>query len=103
MLSGPSERAFGGELSAETDITLAGINVHEGLLELELPQGGQGDEAEAIVFRPAQDQRLFGLSLGAPRRCGSATATTADTTRCSASSSTCRTCSATGPGRTPAG
>jgi hypothetical protein len=64
VLSGPSERAPGGSLAVETDITLAGITVHEGLLELELPQGAQGDEAEAIVFRPAQDQRLFGLSVG---------------------------------------
>ena len=60
----PSERAPGGSLSVETDITLAGITLHEGLLEFELPQGTQGDEAEAIVLRPAQDQRLFGLSLG---------------------------------------
>ena len=64
VLSGPSERAPGGRLSVETEIRLAGITVHEGLLELELPQGGQGDEAEAVVFRPAQDQRLFGLSVG---------------------------------------
>lgn len=64
VLSGPSERAPGGRLSVETDIRLAGITVHQGLLELDLPQGGQGDEAEAVAFRPAQDQRLFGLSVG---------------------------------------
>jgi hypothetical protein len=64
VLSGPSDRAPGGRLSVRTDITLAGISVHEGLLELDLPRGGQGDEAEAVAFRPAQDQRLFGLKVG---------------------------------------
>jgi hypothetical protein len=64
VLSGPSERAPGGHLSVRTVVTLAGVTVHEGLLELDLPQGGQGDEAEAVAFRPAQDQRLFGLRVG---------------------------------------
>jgi hypothetical protein len=63
-LSGPSERSPGGRLSVRTDITLAGITVHAGLLELDLPKGGQGDEAEAVVFQPAKDQRLFGLKVG---------------------------------------
>ena len=64
VLSGPSERAPGGRLSVRTDITLAGITVHAGLLELDLPQGKQGDEAEAVAFQPAKDQRLFGLKIG---------------------------------------
>jgi hypothetical protein len=64
VLSGPSERAPGGRLSVRTDITLAGVTVHQGELELELPAGRQGDEAEAVAFRPAQNQRLFGLSVG---------------------------------------
>ena len=64
VLSGPSEDAPGGRLSVETEIKLEGITVHQGLLEFELPQGRQGDEADAVSFRPAQDQQLFGLSLG---------------------------------------
>ena len=64
VLSGPSDDAPGGRLSVETEITLEGITVHQGKLEFELPQGGQGDEADAESFRPAQDQQLFGLSVG---------------------------------------
>ena len=64
VLSGPSERAPGGRLSVRTDITLAGVTLHQGELELDLPPGGQGDEAEAVAFRPGQGQRLFGLSVG---------------------------------------
>jgi hypothetical protein len=64
VLSSPSERAPGGSLSVRTDITLADITMHEGLVDIELPAGSQGDEAEAVVFRPSQDQRLFGLSVG---------------------------------------
>jgi hypothetical protein len=64
VLSGPSERAPGGRLSVETQITLAGATVHTGVVELDLPRGGQGDEAEAVAFRPARDQRLFGLNIG---------------------------------------
>jgi hypothetical protein len=64
VLSGPSDAAPGGRLSVETTITLEGITVHQGLLEFDLPRGGQGDEADAVSFRPAQDQQLFGLSVG---------------------------------------
>ena len=64
VLSGPSDDAPGGRLSVETEITLEGITVHQGKLEFELPQGGQGDEADAESFRPAQGQQLFGLSVG---------------------------------------
>ena len=59
----------------ETTITLAGITVHKGLLDFELPQGGQGDEpGDAVVFRPDDGQRLFGMSVGgsAALRLGSA-------------------------------
>ena len=64
VLSGPSDDAPGGRLSVETEITLEGITVHQGKLEFELPQGGQGDEADAESFQPAQGQQLFGLSVG---------------------------------------
>ena len=64
VLSGPSDDAPGGRLSVETEITLEGITVHQGKLEFELPQGGQGDEADAESFKPAQGQQLFGLSVG---------------------------------------
>ncbi len=64
VLVAPSDAAPGGSLSVRTSITLAGISVHEGLLEIPLPQGGQGDEGDAAVFRPDDGQRLFGLSVG---------------------------------------
>ena len=64
VLTGPREGSPGGRIAVQTDIKLAGMTVHQGLLEFELPQGAQRDEADAYVFRPARNQRLFGFGVG---------------------------------------
>jgi hypothetical protein len=63
VLSEPTAQSPGGRLEVNTTIALAGITLHQGIVAVDLPAGGPGDERDVRTFNPADGQRLFGMPI----------------------------------------
>jgi hypothetical protein len=63
VLRGPRGDAPGGSISVDTNISVAGMTLHRGLLQVNLPEGGSGDEKDVRTFSVPAGQKVLGLSV----------------------------------------
>lgn len=61
-LTGPADGAPGGRIAVQTELAVAGLMLHRGSLQLELPAGGPGEERQLRSLALPAGQKLFGLS-----------------------------------------